>query len=178
MAEKISPDELNQILNEELTYWRTYAITRLTESLLRAGVVLSGQTLRNIRAEVLSASQGGAAGLLLYLQESGRIQEMKNISYRKLPPQSAIEDFVRKIGVSNFKYVPGYKPGTVPTENIAIRRIAWGIRHAKRRENTTKPKKWFARTFYSSLNVLIDNIVTRYQQTTGQVIGGSISDGI
>ena len=177
MADQVNSDELSRILNEELTYYRTYALTRLAESMRKAGVVLSGETLKSLHAEVIRASTDNVAGLLLHLKDSGRIREMRNLTWRKLAPQSEIEAFVRKVGVSSFKYVPGYKPGHIPTEDIAVRRIAWGIRVAKRRENTTKPKKWYARTFYSSLNILVDNIVTRYQQTTGQVIGGSISDG-
>ncbi|MDJ1468152.1 hypothetical protein [Xanthocytophaga flava] len=177
MADRITSEELSRILNEELTYYRTYALNRLSESMRKAGVILSGETLKSLHAEVLQASQNNVARLLLYFNESGRIREMRNLTYRQLPPQSEIEAFVRKVGVSNFRYVPGYKFGHIPTEDIAVRRIAWGIRIAKRRENTTKPKKWYAKTFYSSLNVLVDNIITRYQQTTGQVIGGSIRDG-
>jgi hypothetical protein len=79
---------------------------------------------------------------------------MKGITRTKAPPIEALEDYVRKVGLDRFSYVPGYKYGHFPlASSTAINRIAWGLARAQLRDKAdVRPRTWFAKTFYQSIN--------------------------
>lgn len=168
-------EELDGFVLEELKRFEGVALARLATSLKERNVVLSGETLASLQGEVLKGTQLGTAQLLMAFKESGRIQDMGKVFWKKMPPVSVLEDYVRKVGVGKFAYVPGYEGRKAPTESVAIKRIAWGIALHRLDDNAHKPKKWYAKPFYSLLNGLIDSLVTRTQQATGQIIGGSFN---
>jgi hypothetical protein len=87
-----------------------------------------------------------------------------------------MEEYVRKVGLSKFSHVPGYQNGRIPTESRAINRIAWGIARARLRDNKTKPKKWFARPFYGTVNTLIESLVAGYADFAAQSITQTLTD--
>jgi len=166
-------DELDELVNQELETWGAMVLQRLAQEIQKKKLVLTEETLKSLQQDVLKASSSSIHQLQLAFSESGRINDMKRIDQKKRPPIEVMEQFVKDVGLSNFAYVPGYKKGQFPlTENQAIKRIAWGIAANKLNNNAHKPKKWFSKTFYGLLNPLIDNIVTKYQDATGQVIGG------
>ncbi len=49
-------------------------------------------------------------------------------------------------------------------QEIAIRRIAWGIGRGRLKGYQHKPKKWFAKSFYGQINVLIGRMIEGYQE--------------
>jgi hypothetical protein len=89
---------------------------------------------------------------------------MKGITRTKAPPIEALEDYVRKVGLDRFSYVPGYKYGHFSlASSTAINRIAWGLARAQLRDKAdVRPRTWFAKTFYQSINRFIDAVITRY----------------
>lgn len=166
-------DELNALVTQELQMWGVAVLQRLASEMHKKKVVLTQETLKSLHQQVLQTAAAGTQQLHLAFADSGRIQDMKRVGYGKLPPVEAIEKWVKDVGVSRFGYVPGYGKGNFPiSESAAIKRIAWGIAANKLANNVHKPKKWFAKPFYEMLNPLIDNIVTKYQEATGEVIGG------
>lgn len=161
---KANPEMVREFVNETLQDWGVTVLQVLAEQIKKKKLVLSGELLDSLKFDTLKAAGDQTAKLFLLFQESGRIKDMKALTYKKQPPIKEIEAFVRKVGVAKFKYVPGYtSPGKRPTDDIAIRRIAWGIARHKKKVNTTKPKKWFSKTFYGMLNPLIDNLIEGYQ---------------
>jgi len=59
-----------------------------------------------------------------------RLKDMKNLSYSTIPPLAPLIDWVERIGLSNFVYVPGYSKGVKKlTESEQIFRIASGIQY-------------------------------------------------
>jgi hypothetical protein len=165
--------ELDALVEQELETWGVAVLLRLAQSLRDKKVVLSEETLKSLQQEVLKTTSAGTQALVIAFNESGRMMDMKGLSYKKMPPIAAIEEFVKHFGLSKFKYVPGYTKGTFPvSQKTAINRIAWGIAANKLAVNTHKPRKWFSKPLYGMIDPLIDNIVTKYQSATGQVIGG------
>lgn len=168
-------EEVEKFVGEELHRFEAVALAKLAQMLQQRNLVLSGETLRSLQGEVVAGSRTGVAQLLIAFQESGRIKDMSRVNWKQQAPITVLEEYVRKVGVEKFDYVPGYKPRTIPTENVAVNRIAWGIARSLLHENEHKPSRWFAKPFYSLLNGLIDNLVTRYQQATGQVISANLN---
>ena len=59
-----------------------------------------------------------------------RLKDMKNLSYSTIPPLAPLIDWVERIGLGKFAYVPGYPEGVKkPTESEQIFRIASGIQY-------------------------------------------------
>lgn len=168
--------ELDQLIEAELRDWAAEVLRVLAFQIQKRQLVLTGDLLRSLQYDVLRASAEGTMRLRLMFEESGRIKDMKNVRYKKLPPISKLEEYVKEIGLANFKFVPGYtNSGRIPTESQAINRIAWGIAVSKRRQNKQVPKKWFAKPFYSMLTPLIRNLTEVYIRAASQSITDNIT---
>jgi hypothetical protein len=162
--------QINEFINRELGQWGTYVVATLTRQIQAKNLILTEETLRSLQFEVLRASAQASASLKLSFQESGRMKDMKALYYKKMPPVSAMEDFVRAIGLDKFSYLP-YRPSKkVPTESQLVNRLAWGIAKSRLRSNETKPKKWFAKPFYKTVNVLIENLLSGYSEFASRSI--------
>jgi hypothetical protein len=169
-----SAEDLQKIIKEELEEWQVYVLSVLTDQLKRKKLVLTGELLRSLQSEVVAKTSEQAVSYALAFQNQGRFRDMVTNS-GKLPPLDVIEAFVKKTGLSKFDYVAGYQfSNRTPTETNAIRRVAWGIRMKMNRENRP-PKRWFAKPFYSTIDRLIDGIVTRYAQETSNIMAAQLT---
>lgn len=140
----------------------------------------------NIRKRKLMASEDLLKSFKLELQEVeqdvieagirfntyGRILEMKNVQYAKMIAVKLIEEWVRKIGVQRFNYIPNNRGGNPLPNDKAINRIAWGVARAKKLKNTRrKNRSWYAKTMFQELQGLEvqildavgDDVLQRYK---------------
>lgn len=154
---------LKEATNLVLEHWGTGMLKVLNDKIVEKNVVLTDELRRSLHFEVIQATAAGTARLLLQFEDAGRIRDMRIVFGSKMPPVQALEEYVKEVGVANFKSVPGYAPGKMPTDSIAIRRIAWGIAFSRLKGNRVKPKKWFNKPFYATLNLLSDQILEKYQ---------------
>jgi len=167
--------ELDALVAQELEQWGITVLQRLAAEIKKKDLVLSGETLKSLQADVLAQTLPAVNTLHLIFQESGRIKDMKNVNYKNQPPVDVIAEYVKRIGLKQFDYVPGYDRGTMPiSQQKAINRIAWGIAIAKQKNNTHKPKKWFSKPLYSMIDPFIDQVVTHYQRATGETLSATI----
>jgi hypothetical protein len=168
--------DFQRILDEELGNYSARALAALAAAIEKKGLVFTEELLQSLRAEVVAASTRHVASMGVAFEQYGRIRDMKGINRKAAPPLEEIEAYVEKVGIDQFNYVPGYKYGQFPrTKAVALNRIAWGIARAKLRDNSqVKPKAWFAKTFYASINGLIDAVTTRYAAQTGTHIAARI----
>ena len=169
-------DQFKRILDEEVGDYAARALALLAQAIQAKGLVLSEELLNSLRTQVVGATAQHVASMGILFEQYGRIKDMKGISRTKAPPIEEIEEYVKKVGVSHFAYVPGYKYGQFPlASKTAINRIAWGIARAKVRDNDqVKPKSWFSKTFYQSINSFIDAVTSRYVAATGTHLAASI----
>lgn len=160
----MTKEEIDELVREELQDWAVGVIAFLQDKMQERDLVLSGELYKSLRFEVLRGAAEASAQMRIMFQDSGRIRDMRQVRYKKLPPIKVMEDYIEKVGgLGSFKYIPGYTTGgKIPTESVAINRIAWGIAKSKRNYNKTKPKKWFARPFYQQVSVLIDQLMAVY----------------
>jgi hypothetical protein len=157
-------EQLDRYIQQELGNWGANTTRILQENIKRNKLVLSEDLLKSFRHQVITTMGGKLQSLLLSFNEYGRMKEMKGLTYTKMPPVEAMEEFVRKVGLAKFKYVPGYNRGKIPSEDIAVKRIAWGISKSMYSNYKGKPRKWFAKAFYAEVNHLISELVIAHQE--------------
>jgi hypothetical protein len=90
----------------------------------RAGLVFSEELLKDWSTSVIKNDD--VLAVEWQFQMYGRYKDMKRIT-GYMPPVEAMIEYVEKIGVDKFAWVPGYTSmDKVPTE-AAASRIAWGL---------------------------------------------------
>lgn len=174
--QKITDENINQFINQELGNWSANVQRILIEKLRKSKLVLSTELINSLSYQVHDATAESIASVQLAFNDYGRMRDMRRLFYTKMPPVEAMEKFVESIGINKFKYIPGYSRGKIPAENIAIKRIAWGIAMAKFKESKHKPKRWFARSFYGQINVLIQNLIAGYQDYAANSVVDQLKD--
>lgn len=170
-----APDHkvIDQITGQLMQDWGHQVVAMLRSRILSRKLIVTGDTLQSLKSDVLERTAQGTQQLLLSFLEEGRIKDMSSVAWQKRPPIEPFEEYVKKVGVAKFDYVPGYRKGNSPiTQSKAINRIAWGIAMHKMQNHAWHPKKWFAKPFYGMIARLIDGIVTEYANTTGKVLAG------
>ncbi len=170
-------DEFRRILDEEVGDYAARALGLLSQAIQAKGLVLTEELLRSLQSQVVQASAQHVASMGIAFEQYGRIKDMKGINRTKAPPIEEIEAYVKKVGLSKFDYIPGYtnRSKVMPVSARAINRIAWGIARARFRDNAdVRPKSWFAKTFYQSINRFIDAVTTRYVAATGTHLAATL----
>lgn len=170
-------DEFKRILDEEVGDYAARALELLAAAIQAKGLVLTSDLLDSLQTQVVQASAQHVASMGVLFEQYGRIKDMKGITRTKAPPIEALEEYVKKVGLSKFSYIPGYtdRSKVLPVSSRAINRIAWGLARAKLRDGEQgTPKTWFAKTFYKSINRFIDAVTTRYLAATGTHMAASI----
>ncbi|MGI4760519.1 MAG: hypothetical protein ACRYF0_07430 [Janthinobacterium lividum] len=90
--------------------------------------MLTEDLLHSLRTEVVGATARHVATMGVLFAQYGRIKDMKGLNRTQAPPIEGIEAYVKKVGISHFEYVPGYKHGQFPlASKTAINRIARGL---------------------------------------------------
>ena len=169
-------DDFKRILDEEVGDYAARALALLSQAIQAKGLVLTEELLHSLRTQVVAATANHVASMGVLFEQYGRIKDMKGISRTKAPPIEEIEAYVKKVGISQFEYVPGYKHGQFPlASSVAINRIAWGLARARLRDNAqVRPKSWFSKTFYSSITRFIDAVTSRYVAATGTHLAATL----
>lgn len=169
--------EVQEFINQELGDWGESVLDVLEAKIRAKGLILSGELLRSLSFQLLKATSERNAHLQLIFQDAGRIKDMRQLRYKKMPSIESMESFVRKVGVDKFKFTPGYKKGQkIPTEDQRINRIAWGIAISRHKKNKRKPVKWFSKTFYGMVNELIESLLKGYQKAASDSITKSFNE--
>lgn len=163
--DQITEENINAFINDQLGNWAENSQDLLIQKIQAQKLELTGELLRSFSNQVTEASSQTVAKVQLAFNEYGRMSDMKNFIYTKMPPIAVMEDFVRKIGTDKFKYIPGYTSGkTIPSEAQAVKRLAWALSMGRLKFYRHKPKRWFARAFYGQISVLISNLISGYQE--------------
>lgn len=163
--QEITPENINAFINDQLGNWSENVQRLLINNLKKSNIDLTHALISSFANQVHNATSESIASVQLAFLDYGRMKDMRRLFYTKMPPVEAMEEFVRKVGLSKFKYVPGYSSQSkVPSESIAIKRIAWGIAAGRLKSYKHKPKKWFAKAFYGQIEVLIQNMISGYKE--------------
>ncbi|MDQ1088983.1 hypothetical protein [Siphonobacter sp. SORGH_AS_1065] len=134
-------------------------IEEFKRALEAKGLVLTEELKRNFSYQ-LTESATELAGTISF-QGYGRFKDMAKVSYLlHAPPIEAMEEYVEKIGVDKFAYVPGYRgKAKIPTTDRSTLRIAWAL--ARSRRQVPSVKRGYRGTWYNSSKVNMINIARR-----------------
>jgi hypothetical protein len=144
--------EMAEELEAACAAWLEMAIKELIASAKKNKVELTGQTIASIAGSIVSFSPDGVGEILINFQNSGRFQDWRKMDYGKLPPIDVLTEWVEKIGINKFKFVPGYKGKERKiSDSQAARRIAWGVAMARYNRGPKRKKRWFAKLMYGPL---------------------------
>ncbi|AHM62295.1 hypothetical protein D770_20230 [Flammeovirgaceae bacterium 311] len=164
-AKNLTTDQIEAYIKAELGDWSANVSRLLAENVEKKKLTLTKGLQQSFEEQVQDASGKILGRVIFVFSDHGRHHDMRNLLYTKQPPVEAMEEFVRKLGVSKFKYVPGYKEGKIPSESIAVKRLAWAISKGRLKSYRHKPRKWFAKQFYGQINVLIGRLIEGYQES-------------
>jgi len=121
------------------------------------GMMLTDELKDSFKYEITAASGNLLASATISFEGYGRFKDMKALKWSRPANLTAMENFVKKVGVDKFSFVPGYeKTGKIPTANIAMKRIAAGIAWHRFKISTipnAKSKMWYTRTLNDFVNV-------------------------
>lgn len=147
---KDTTPEMVENLELYITAWLEASIRELKQSALDKKMNVTQETIRSIMGAFQGLSPAAVGEVLISFKNSGRFLDFKKSpDWQKLPPVKELEEWVKKIGLNKFKYIPGYKnSGKRPTDDIAARRIAWGVAIHRYHMGAKRKKPWFAKLFY------------------------------
>lgn len=99
------------------------------DAVRREGLVDTGELLDSIRAGTVEVGGKTISTSVLFSQLL-RLKDVKTMQYFTIPPLAPLLQWVERVGLSKFAYVPGYPKGlTQATETEQIYRIAAGIQY-------------------------------------------------
>jgi hypothetical protein len=102
------------------------------------GLMLTGDLERSIRAGAVERARGVISAKVEY-RDLLRIKDIKTLTYFTIPPIRPLAEWVERVGVGKFAYVPGYRGREPGTEIETIYRIARGIQYGlKARPNVDR----------------------------------------
>ena len=108
--------------------WASKTVQKLKANISKKGIVDTGELLNSLSFTVNS----DPPSITFFFSAHGRILEVKQLFWFKPPPYKEIVSWVKRQGVQNFDFIPGYeKQGmralTSLDQDKAASRIAWGI---------------------------------------------------
>lgn len=135
------------------------------------GLQRTGALVRSIFGSIKEIDQAGRVDITLSYNLSGKFRDIKGLRYSHQAPVDDLVEFVRLVGIDKFKFIPGYQGSNrVPTQDEAIRRIAWGIARS-RLERPAFGKPWMLNTLFKrQMNNLTELLVARTGTATIAII--------
>jgi hypothetical protein len=149
------------------------AVDMLQARLKERKLVLSESLLKSVQGKLATNLQTAGADIVISFEMSGRYKDMKKMSYQgAMPPVEAMLAYVQKVGVSKFKYVPGYQNAqSLPTADVAANRIAWGLAKSYVSGKKVKNNRWFSKYFYGPIVMaLVDELIEATGTSSIQIL--------
>jgi hypothetical protein len=173
-----SPEEKYSLaLEEVLAAWMEYAIRMLKENLKKKKMVFTAELENSLKMRMTKVVDGAGAAQL-DVKNYGRFRDMKRRNYSGPANFDKMLEWVQKIGIAKFKFVPGYdsrkrKVNKIPTTSIAMNRIAWGIAWSRFVKFNARRKQWLNKYFYGPLQY---NLIESIMEITGRNSVSIITD--
>jgi hypothetical protein len=167
--------EMNRIARK----WAVHIVDRFKRQIEKKNISLTDDLLNSFEYKIFESGSGNV-GVNISYQSHGKFIDMKNLYFNKMPTIDKIEAWVKKKGLQNFDYIPGYSASWKPSagSDTDARRIAWGIARSRQMNGLLpqgKERQWRApelKKGITYLNHLLaeelaktasNNIVTAFQ---------------
>lgn len=142
----IQAAELKRVADDAVQYFR--------QNIERRGVVFTGELLQDFETFMVENSE--AIAVDISFQYYGRYKDMVSLGWKDaMPPVEVMEEYVAKVGVDKFAWVPGYEANDrVPARTIAVKRLAWAISMSFRDKSVRRKQgSWYNETKTKMVNV-------------------------
>lgn len=152
MAVKELSAEMVEELHDAVAAWLEMAIQRLRKNAADKKLENTGESIQSIAGRIVAGADGQFDALIDFKASARFADYRKNVQYSKLPPVQMLAEWVLGKGIGKFKYIPGYRASKVkPVDEIAARRIAWGVAVRRYQKGYGRKKPWFAKLMYGPL---------------------------
>lgn len=126
MSETVLEHPVINLLLDQFVHRLEKAFEKTVE---REGLVSTGELLNSIRAEGVKTASNFISAHVSY-SDLLRVKDMKKLTYTTIPPLAPLLEWVERVGVDKFAYVPGFAPGKKSKSEIQnIYRIGHGLRY-------------------------------------------------
>jgi hypothetical protein len=105
-------------------YWAERTVEQFKKEITKKDIVLTQELLNSFQIRV---TEGQNPSIIISYSAHGSYLDMKALFWTKMPPVDVLTEWVKKRGVNNFRYVPGYEGSLRPDDDTAAKRIAWAI---------------------------------------------------
>lgn len=181
-------EELMEAMGEEL---QVVAEREFQRAIDRAGISLTNELKNAFNRSVLHMAEDMSVWVEFSFNKYGRFKDVKYLEYTggwdtvnnrgkkynetsqwgdsELPEVvQAMIRYVKEVGLSKFKYIPGYQNSNrMPTTSRAIRRLAWTLaasRMRKGRVTNRKNRRWYNKSMGAIVNTVTPLIAERMAQ--------------
>jgi len=178
MAKEVN-EQYKQDLEELVAAWLEYSVRELIQSAKGKNINVTQSTINSIIGSFAGLTDTAVGEALIGFQNSGRFLDYrKSPDWQRFPPIQSLADWVLKIGLSKFKYIPGYqKAKSTPSAQMAARRIAWGVAVHRYQLGAKRKRPWFAGLFYRKLlGMFISMMVEQTGTSSIQVVTENFSN--
>lgn len=129
----------NPILNKLYEELGSRIEKTFKDAVRREGLLDTGDLVDSIKAGSVK-TENGTLSTSVAFSALLRLKDMKTLRYFTIPPLAPLVEWVERVGISRFAYIPGYPEGvTKPTEIEQIYRVAAGIQYnLKSKPNITR----------------------------------------
>jgi hypothetical protein len=168
-------DELRHLQARELREVADEAVRRFRQGIERQGINFTG-TLAD-EFESFMAQNSEKIAVDISFNYYGRYKDMKTLGWTDAaPPVDVMEDYVRKVGVGKFAWVPGYENSDrTPALSVQVKRLAWAIAMSfKDKSVRRKQGSWYNETKMRMVNVARRRIM----DVTAQYLATYVADGL
>lgn len=172
MAKEAIFKKLEPILEE----WSDFVLQELLNSskggLNKKKVEKSGKLIQSLQKEIIINSSRGLARAILGFEPYGRISDLKLTDHSRQPPVNDLEEYIREVGLSQFRQPRSLKRiKRVRGENAAIRDLAWRLSRSIFLKKKKKRRKWrFSKIFYSTITQLRKKVALSLTQEELEII--------
>lgn len=177
MAEvRPTEDQIREFINTELKEFAAFAVATLEKEMIKLG--LSGRAAASVYANFTNATADGKALSTIFFETYARFQDLKNRKYTKSVTPEILESlfipWVKARGIAKFQYVPGYKKGITPSEEIAIARIARGVAFGLKRSVPTRKTRYSKKKAFL-IKRLTQNLAVGYRDVIARSTAQQLS---
>lgn len=154
-------EQIHQQVVKILNEWGKDLIEKVLKPAIRKRkLIASNELIDSLKAQIAQTTSAQITQTWQFAGH-GRYKDMKNLKFINQPPFNEILDWVRRKGISKFRYVPGYKDANPTSIKAAVaqRRIAFGIAKGIKEKNQHRAKRWYTKNFYEQLGDLTNQLL-------------------
>ena len=161
-----SESEINKLLEDALPYLQQMAVEELHRRIGKYDLKLTDDLYNSFKTLVLNGAAQVQKEILISFNMYGRYKDLKYVAYDNFTKPNnkgkkygnsdddapalveAMEEMIKEVGISKFKYVPGYTTNgsnRMPVTTRAIKRLAWTLAVDRLRKPRVRNRKkgWY-----------------------------------